>query len=294
MRILTIILILCVGLNAFEKGSFLSKAKLSQEDIKVLTELSTSNTEAAELLGDFYRKGWKVKKDHQKAIELYKRANNSYKAVIGMALIYHRAGDNVLAKLDKAESLYRLAALKSDEGKFLYGLALETNLKGKPDFKEALNVYKLGANASGNCAFKVAMAYQLGRGVKQDFVAAYSLHESAIRLAQYPQSFYEISFMKRHGLGGIKRDLKGALGFCSQAALRGVQRAEIEMVSLSIHNGDLQNGYFWYLVCFKTHHVKPPEISPYKGMLENSLTSQQKKLIEREVKKIIAKRKFAR
>jgi TPR repeat protein len=291
MRIVIALICLILSTSAFEKSEYLKKQKLSEEDLKELHELKGSNVSVACFLGDLYRNGRRVAKDHKKAIEAYSYALETDQGALESAKIYHRGGNNVPVDVKHAEKLYKRVAMRSDLGKYIYGMALIQKLRGKPDYAEALKYFISGSKTSPECSFRAGLIYQMGQSVDIDYEKAYAFHENAINLGKYGPAYYEAYWLHKSGQLKMKFDRRLTYSYCGNAALKGVRSAQIAMVSESIHLGKFKDGYFWFIYC-KLVHNKPPEITPYESMFKGPVSANDKKEIEGEVKKIIKARKF--
>jgi len=292
MKILVALVTLIFSLQAFEESAYQKKLKLTEDDLKELHLLKKTNNSAACFLGDIYRRGLKgIDKDHKKAIEAYSHAIDTDRGSIETAKILHRGGNNVPVNLIKAEELYKKIAMRSDLGKYIYGMALIEKLRDKPDYKEALKYFISGSKTSAQCSFRAGLIYQMGQAGDIDNEKAYAFHENAINLEKYPPAYYEAYWLHKFGKLKMKYDKGLTYSYCENAALGGVRRAQIAMVSESIHLHRFKAGYFWYIYCVKKHNT-PPEIIPYKSMFNGPISAHDKKKVEDQVNKIINNRQI--
>ena len=285
-------ILLCILLSnsySFDAKEYLIKSQLSSEDLINLKNDAENNEKAASLLGEFYRLGNKIKKDHTQAVKYYLKSKN-FTAYIGLANIYWRGGNNVDVNLQLSEKYFIKAAELSAHGKYLYGIALENGLKEKPDYKTSYKLFLTGSSLHSGCSYRVGVAFNYGRGVEKNYSTAAFYYQTAITQNNHPDAQFDLSNLKVFGKG-IPKDLEGAYKLCESAALGGHERAQVQMIQYSIHNGKFSKAYFWYLVC-NSHMVKDPTLRTYKSLVTTGLTNSDKQQIEQAAFNFIKKNRF--
>lgn len=219
----------------------------ARQAIVFLNYKSDSHPENIFSLGRLYDYGWGVKKDLNKAAELYTQAaeKGHARAMYNIGNMYMK-GDGVTKDYAKAKYWYEKGAEKGDDAS-LQGMALlyhngwgvskdlnktadwyikaankgnETAIRNMStlDSEQVFNWFKRNENKNDkNIYYYLANMYQSGRGIPKNTSVAHQYYMKAAKLGNAGAQ-YMIGYNYDEGYGGVKIDWKEAVKWYQKAA----------------------------------------------------------------------------
>ena len=227
--------------------------------------LAEDDNNAFYWLGEYYEKGWGVKRNYQKAISFYTSAGSIAYRKLGY--LYERGyGDDKR----KAIELYKSAI---DQGDIIalswLGRCYEYGNGVKKNLNEAISLYIQSAKEGWPIAYVyLGMCYYHGIGVEKDEKKAYEmfLQISDIAPAMYYiriiensddyDAMYVLGFVFSFNYSFFSRDLEKSFYFYSLAAKGGHKQAQYKLATYYQKGMGIRKNYMAAFLLFKELHKK--------------------------------------
>jgi TPR repeat protein len=200
------------------------------------------NSEAQYNLGIIFAKGIGQPRDYRESLKLYRLAakqGNPY-AQYNLGWMYE-VGLGVSQDKEEAVKWYRLAADKDDVAlSNISASSISLNTKRKPrSYLEPIShIHIVARNGSSEAKHKVGKMYALGKGVKQNYEAAFRwFWLAAMEGEGNSDSQYNLGVMYENGRGVDKND-KEALRWFRLSAKDGNEHAVERLIALGLWNSD--------------------------------------------------------
>lgn len=198
------------------------KFNMENIDINELEkECNSNDSMSCVILGDAYFLGEKVKKNTQKALELYIKSCNDGlgETCVILSREYDNGNDELGIKIDlvksfnfalKACKLNQIFACKVSGDKYRAGKGVKKDLTKAKEYYE-----KSCSGVYFDSCFNLGLMYEKGDGVKQDFLKAKEYHTRACNFDIY-KSCYNLGVLYANGQGA-RQDYAKARDLFTQA-----------------------------------------------------------------------------
>ena len=217
-------------------------------------------SEANYILATCYENGIGVKKDMEKAIELYRNMSHKNKAYFKLNTVCKkwleekyikpaeqgdvqaqlRLGEWYLEDYNKlftqdvkkaAEWLLKAAKQGAPKAQFLYGLCLHYGEGGEQNDKKAAEWFlKAAEQGYRDAQHNIGVSYHQGLGVEQNYQKAFEWFMKAAKQGD-PLSQHKLGYCYENG-EGVEKDIKKAIEWYQKAAKQGHEDSILRLESL--------------------------------------------------------------